>query len=52
MNEHIILTSEQAQSIRGRYGSYSAIEPVLTPDNNYIILGDGAISWTFVKDWI
>lgn len=37
MNKHIIITPEQAEQIKGRYGKYSAIEPVLAPDGNYII---------------
>jgi hypothetical protein len=37
MNNHIILTPQQAELIRGRHGKYSAIDPVLTPDGNYII---------------
>lgn len=37
MNEHIIISKQQAESIKGNYGKYSAIEPVLAPDGNYII---------------
>lgn len=37
MNEHIIISKEQAEQIKGRYGKYSAIEPVPTPDGMYII---------------
>lgn len=37
MNKHIIITPEQAEQIKGKYGKYSAIEPVPTPDGNYII---------------
>lgn len=37
MNEHIIITKAQAENIRGKYGKYSAIEPLPTPDGNYII---------------
>lgn len=37
MNNHIIITPEQAEQIRGKYGKYSAIEPVPTPDGNFII---------------
>lgn len=37
MNRHIIITPEQAANIKGKYGKYSAIEPVQTPDGLYII---------------
>lgn len=37
MNRHIILTPEQAEQIKGRYGKYSAIEPIKTPDGMFII---------------
>lgn len=34
---HLIITAEQANQIRGRYGKYSAIEPVETPDGKFIV---------------
>jgi hypothetical protein len=34
---HIIITPAQAELIRGKHGKYSAIEPVPTPDGNFII---------------
>ena len=37
MNKHIVITPQQAELIRGKHGKYSAIEPVQTPDGNYII---------------
>lgn len=37
MNNHIIITEAQAESIRGNHGKYSAIEPVPLPDGNYIV---------------
>jgi hypothetical protein len=37
MNEHIKLTEAQAQQIAGNYGRCSRIEPVATPDGNFII---------------
>ena len=37
MNNHIILSKEQAESIRGRYGRCSEIRPIELPDGNYII---------------
>jgi len=40
MNNHIIITPTQAELIRGNHGKYSAIEPVLTPDDNYIVPED------------
>lgn len=36
----ILLTPAQADQVRGRYGSYSAIIPVLLPDGNYMIPED------------
>ncbi len=44
----IILTSAQAEQIRGRYGSYSAIIPVLLPDGNYMIPEDCKINLDLV----
>jgi len=40
MNNHIIITPEQAELIRGNHGKYSAIEPVPVPAGNYIISED------------
>lgn len=37
MNEHLIITKEQADAIRGNYGIYSAIEPVALPDGTFIV---------------
>jgi hypothetical protein len=37
LNKHIIIIPQQAEHIKGRYGKYSAIEPVLLPDGNFII---------------
>jgi hypothetical protein len=37
MRNYIIITKEQADVIRGRHGKYSAIEPVLSPDGNYLV---------------
>ena len=37
MRNYIIITKEQAEAIRGRHGKYSAIEPVLSPDGNYLV---------------
>ena len=37
MRNYIIITKEQAEQIRGRHGRYSAIEPVPSPDGNYLI---------------
>lgn len=36
-NNHIIITEAQANQIRGHYGIYSEIQPVLTFDGEYII---------------
>lgn len=40
MEEILILTESQANSIRGKYGSYSAIEPISLPDGTYFIPKD------------
>ena len=37
MNEHIILTKEQAESVKGVYGKYSEIRPIELPDGMFII---------------
>jgi hypothetical protein len=37
MRNYIIITKEQAEQIRGRHGRYSAIEPVPSPDGNYLV---------------
>lgn len=37
MRNYIIITKEQAEQIRGRHGKYSAIEPVPSPDGNFLI---------------
>lgn len=37
MNNHLIITKDQANTVRGRYGIYSAIDPILLPDENYIV---------------
>ena len=37
MNNHIIITKEQAEIIKGNYGKYSAIDPIQLPDGNFII---------------
>lgn len=37
MNNHLIITEAQANTIRGNHGKYSAIEPVALPDGNYIV---------------
>jgi len=37
MNDHIIITESQASTIRGNYGNYSAIDPILIPDGSYIV---------------
>lgn len=37
MRNYIIITKEQAEQIRGRHGKYSAIEPVPSPDGNYLV---------------
>lgn len=37
MNEHIILSKVQADSIKGKHGKYSALDPMFTPDGLYII---------------
>lgn len=37
MNEHIIISKLQADSINGKHGKFSEIEPVATPDGSYII---------------
>jgi hypothetical protein len=37
MNRLIIITKAEADSIRGNYGRYSAIEPIAQPDGNYAI---------------
>lgn len=34
---HIIISAQQAEQIKGKYGNYSAIEPVQLPDGNFII---------------
>ena len=34
---HIIISAQQAEQIKGKYGKYSAIEPIALPDGNYII---------------
>lgn len=34
---HIIIDKAKADSIRGKYGKYSAIEPRALPDGNYIV---------------
>ena len=34
---HIIISAQQAEQIKGKYGKYSAIEPVPLPDGNFII---------------
>ena len=36
-NNHIILTKDQADQIKGKYGLYSEIIPIETPDGNYIV---------------
>jgi len=33
----IILTKEQANNIRGRYGKYSALEPIALPDGMFML---------------
>ena len=35
--KHIIITKQQADLIRGRYGLYSEIQPIRTPDGMFII---------------
>ena len=35
--EVIYLTKEQADKVRGRHGIYSALEPILADDGNYIL---------------
>jgi len=35
--EMIYLTKEQADKVRGRHGRYSALEPILADDGNYIL---------------
>jgi hypothetical protein len=35
--KHIIINKEQSDKIRGHYGLYSAIEPVLLPDGMYFL---------------
>lgn len=37
MRNYIIISKEQADAIRGRHGKYSAIEPVPSPDGNYLV---------------
>ena len=37
MRNYIIITKEQADQIRGRHGKYSAIEPMPSPDGNYLV---------------
>lgn len=37
MRNYIIISKEQAEQIRGRHGKYSAIEPVPSPDGNYLV---------------
>ena len=37
MRNYIIITKAQADSIRGRHGRYSAIEPVELPDGNFMV---------------
>jgi len=37
MSNHIIITKEQADTIRGKHGVYSFIEPIPLPDGNFII---------------
>ena len=37
MRNYIIITKAQADSIRGRHGIYSAIEPVELPDGNFMV---------------
>ena len=37
MENHLIITKTQADAIRGRYGSYSAIEPIPLPDGTYFV---------------
>jgi len=34
---YIVITKEQADTIRGNYGRYSAIEPVALPDGTFIV---------------
>ena len=34
---HIIISAQQAEQIKGKYGKYSAIEPIPLPDGNSII---------------
>src|SRR5690606_28973163 len=36
-NNHIIIDSVQAEQVRGKWGKYSAIEPVRTFDGKFII---------------
>jgi len=35
--EMIYLIKEQADKVRGRHGRYSALEPILADDGNYIL---------------
>ena len=37
MEEYLIITKEQADAVRGRYGSYSAIEPIALPDGKFFV---------------
>lgn len=37
MNVHLIMTKEEADAVKGRYGIYSEIQPVPLPDGNYIV---------------
>lgn len=34
---HIIISAQQAEQIKGKYGKYSAVEPIPLPDGNFII---------------
>lgn len=40
METFLILTTEQANIIKGKHGIYSEIEPILLPDGNYMIPED------------
>lgn len=37
MREHIILTKEQADTVKGTYGKHSVIRPIALPDGTFII---------------
>lgn len=38
--KHLIITKEQADLVRGKYGRYSGIMPIEIPDGNFIISED------------